>query len=116
LYRLSAQNIITECIHVPIIQKEIKTAQYTTVFIESSDVSCVETFPSYSRSGLRDLQASDPVIGKCIQFIETKTFPKPRFVSKQCKKRLQVLLRQLKYLEIRDSVIYRTVTDPKLGE
>ena len=83
LSRLSAQDIITECIHGTIIPEDIKTAQYTTVFIESSDVSCVETFPSYSRSDLRDLQASDPVIGKRIQFTETKTFPKPRFVPKQ---------------------------------
>jgi hypothetical protein len=50
--RLSAQDILTDCIYGTIIPKEIKITQTTTVFIESSDALCVATFPSYSRNDL----------------------------------------------------------------
>ena len=117
LSRLSSDNvdILSECIYGSAIPLEIKSAQSSVIFIESTDVSIAETFPSYTSAELREMQSKDAVITKCMEFIKSKTLPKSSFVSKK-NKRVQVLLRRLKNLDIIDGVIYRLVQDPKLGD
>ena len=109
-------DIISDSIDGSLLPSDIRHAQMNAIFIESSDVqtTSAETFPSYSKSELRDLQSKDPVISICKDFVESQTVPKRSFVRKQ-NKRVQSLLRQLKHLKVVDGVIYRKVEDPKFG-
>ena len=74
LSRLSSDNvdILSECIYGSAIPLEIKSAQSSVIFIESTDVSIAETFPSYTRAELREMQSKDAVITKCMEFIKSK--------------------------------------------
>ena len=108
-------DIISDCIDGSIIPSEIKCAQSKAIFIQSQDVTQTYTFPTYNNDELRDMQSQDSVISNCISYVESKTIPKPSFIRKQSKK-VQVLLRQLKHLCVKDDIIYREITDPKIGE
>lgn len=50
-------DILCECIQGTIIPPEIKLAQNTVIFIDSSDVSLVNTFPTYSMEELAEMQS-----------------------------------------------------------
>lgn len=112
---VDSKDIISECIHGSMIPLEIKVAQSSTIFIEATDVSSAETFPTYSNCDLKDMQLNDRVISKCVEFVKSKTVPKPSFLKKQGK-RTQVLLRQLKHMDFIDGVVHRKINDPKLGD
>ena len=112
---LDSMDIISECIQGTVIPDDVKSAQSAAIYIQSSDVSRADTFPSYTNKELYDMQSKDAVISKCLEFIETKAIPRPGIVRKQSKK-VQVLMRQLKHMDVIDGVIYRKVTDPKLGD
>lgn len=45
---VDTRDIISECIHGSMIPPEIKVAQSSTIFIEATDISSAETFPTYS--------------------------------------------------------------------
>lgn len=71
-------DILCECIQGTIIPQEIKLAQNTVIFIESSDVSFVNTFPTYSMEELAEMQSKDKSISVCKVFVETKTVLKAK--------------------------------------
>ena len=108
-------DILCECIQGSIIPPEIKSAQNSIIFIESSDVSFVNTFPTYSMEELAEMQSKDKSISVCKVFIETNTVPKASFARRQSKS-VQILIRQLKHITVKDGVLYREIMDPKLGE
>ena len=83
---LDSMDIISECIQGTVIPDDIKSAQSAAIYIQSSDVSRADTFPSYTKEELYDMQSKDAVISKCLQFVQTKTVPRPGFVRKQNKK------------------------------
>ena len=84
---LDSMDIISECMQGTVVPDDIKSAQSTAIYIQSSDVSRADTFPSYTNKELYDMQSKDAVISKCLEFIETKTVPRPGIVRKQRKKR-----------------------------
>lgn len=85
------------------------------IYVNAVDVAYCDTFPSYVKDDLGNLQSNDSVIGKCKDFIMSKTIHKPSFVRTKNKK-VQFLLRQYKYLVICDGIIHRRISDPKFGD
>ena len=82
--------------------------------IQSSISNHIFAFPSYTSEELGELQKKDPDIRQFLKYYTTGHVP-----SKQQRRResraVQTMASQMKRFSVMDSVLYRDVKDPKLG-
>ena len=71
---LDSMDIISECIQGTVIPDDVKSAQSAAIYIQSSDVSRADTFPSYTNKELYDMQSKDAVLASVWSLLKRKLF------------------------------------------
>ena len=74
----------------------------------------MSAFPSYTSDELRELQRNDPNISR-FNALYTSHATLSHSQRKLESNAVKVLLRQAKHLFLRDGILFRSVSDPKLG-
>lgn len=81
----------------------------------SAIISEQSTFPEIDRVKIKELQMKDKAISTLKQHLINKTVPSVKFIKQQ-DKITGLLLKQIQRVFVCDGVLYRKVSDPKLGE